>query len=106
MISILIKKTKTKTKTPHTFKYHLYALICLFIVYFLFICLLKIRLDDLNGLSKSSRILLFYLNAISEKLFATKSFFFSEFQIVKEFINNENDFLKQKLVEQIPLTLR
>lgn len=53
----------------------------------------------------NSKILLFYLNAISEKLFATKSFL-SEFQIVKEFINYTNEFLKGKLVEQIPLTLR
>lgn len=53
----------------------------------------------------NSKILLFYLNAISEKLFATKSFL-SDFQIVKEFINYTNEFLKGKLVEQIPLTLR
>lgn len=53
----------------------------------------------------NSKILLFYLNAISEKLFATKSFL-SDFQIVKEFINYTNEFLKGKLVEQIPLTRR
>lgn len=74
MMSILIK---------NTFKYHLYTLIFQFTFYLLRV--LKVGLDisvifpNLND----SRILLFYLNAISGKLFATKSFH-SEFQIVKK----------------------